>query len=151
MSACTFLAADVPLPTRAPTREYPLEINLDCGTVYDGGANDNFFLLPFGETGKYTAREHGVYLEWYVTAGRAEQVVQYIADALRETDAVELWRVWLGEFYEYEESPVIRRQVISAEELRAEDVLEVAGAEIWNRPDRHHPDRPSFYRLTVKK
>ena len=43
MSVCTFLAADVPLPTHAPSQAYPLCIDVEHETVYDGGADDNFF------------------------------------------------------------------------------------------------------------
>ena len=46
MSVCTFLASDYPLPEVAPAQEYPLEINIDSATIYDGGADDNYFLLP---------------------------------------------------------------------------------------------------------
>ena len=46
MSVCTFLASDSPLSEVASTQEYPLEINIDTGTIYDGGADDNYFLLP---------------------------------------------------------------------------------------------------------
>ena len=47
MSVCRLIAADIPLPEWAPSQEYPLEINVDEGTIYDGGADDNFFLHSF--------------------------------------------------------------------------------------------------------
>ena len=44
MSVCTLIASDCPLPAVAPPREYPLHINIDDGTIYDDGADDNYFL-----------------------------------------------------------------------------------------------------------
>jgi len=49
MSVCTFIASDCPLKEAAPVQDYPLEINLDNGQIYDGDADDNYFLLPFAD------------------------------------------------------------------------------------------------------
>jgi hypothetical protein len=40
MSVCTFIASDSPLREISPSKEYPLEINLDTGTINDGNADD---------------------------------------------------------------------------------------------------------------
>ena len=40
MSVCTFIASNYPLKEVAPEKEYSLEINLDSGTIDDGGAYD---------------------------------------------------------------------------------------------------------------
>ena len=45
MSVCTFIASNCPLTEVAPEKEYSLEINLDNGTIEDGGADDNYFLF----------------------------------------------------------------------------------------------------------
>ena len=43
MSACIFFASDAPLPEVFPLPEYDyLAINVDDGTIDDGGADDNF-------------------------------------------------------------------------------------------------------------
>lgn len=47
MSVCTFIASDFPLKEVSPVQDYPLEINLDDGQIYDGDADDNYSLLPF--------------------------------------------------------------------------------------------------------
>lgn len=45
MSACIFFASDAPLPEVFPPPEYGyLAINVDDGTIGDGGADDNFAL-----------------------------------------------------------------------------------------------------------
>jgi len=47
MSVCIFIAADIPLQEMAPSKKYPIHIDLDMGTVEDGGADDNFYLFSF--------------------------------------------------------------------------------------------------------
>ena len=69
MSVCRLIAADIPLPEWRPSQEYPLEINIDEGTIYDGGADDNFFLHHFPYAEDYTGRAYGVSLEWNYTEG----------------------------------------------------------------------------------
>lgn len=36
MSHCVFVAADTPLPEVTPSQDYPLYIDLDTGTIFDG-------------------------------------------------------------------------------------------------------------------
>lgn len=57
MSQCIFIAADTPLPEVTPPQDYPLHIDLDAGTIFDGGADDNYFLLPLTRW-IYTARRN---------------------------------------------------------------------------------------------
>lgn len=149
MSVCRLIAADVPLPEWMPSQKYPLEINVDTGTIYDGGADDNFFLHSFPYTEDYTGRAYGVSLEWNYTEGRAQQIINYIRDALEETNTVELWSVWLMDYYEFEERPYIHRKTVSIQDLTIEHIKEIDQAEIWNTPDKRYPDRPSFYCLTI--
>ena len=149
MSDCIFVASDAPLAEVAPLQEYPLEINLDSGTIYDGGADDNYFLNTFADIEDYTDKKYGVSLEWRYTEGRAKQILEYIQIALQNTDSVELWHVWLMDYYEYEDSPIIHRQTISIEELTTKHIHEIDNAEIWNIPDKMYPNRPSFYCLTI--
>lgn len=151
MSVCTFLAANILLKPAAPSRNYPLHINIDTGIVEDGGADDNFFLLPFHEVRTYTDREYAVCLEWHYTPGRAEQIIRYIKNALQHTDAVEFWHVWLMDCWEFEERPVIHRETVSLDALTPEQIRGLDDAEIWNTPDKQFPERPSFYCLTVTK
>ena len=72
MSACKFIASDMSLAEFAPSQNYPLHIDLDNGTIDDGGADDNYFLISFENVNSYTSREYGVYLEWNYTDGRAQ-------------------------------------------------------------------------------
>ena len=151
MSVCTFIASDFPLMEVAPVQDYPLEINIDEGAIYDGDADDNFFLHFFGEIQNYTDKKNGVYLEWRYTEGRAKQIIKYINQALRNTTSIELWHVWLIDYYELEDRPVIHRQTISIDELTAKHIKEIDDAEIWNTPDKMYPNRSSFYCLEIKR
>lgn len=151
MSVCTFMASDYPLPEFAPPKDYPLEINVDTGMIYDGGADDNFFLLPFTDVQDYTDKKYGVCLEWNYTDGRAEQILKYLREVLEKAELVELWHVWLMDYYEYEDSPVIHKRTISIEEMTIRDIHELDKADIWNKPDKHIPSRPSFYCLKITR
>ena len=149
MSVCTFIASDSPLSAYEPPKEYPVKIDIDSGTINDGGADDNYYLIPFADVGEYTDKKYGVCLEWTDTEGRARRIVEYIREALRETDSVEFWHVWLMDYYEFEDRPFVHRKIVSAAELTAEQIREIEGAEIWNKPDKMYPERPSFYCLTI--
>ena len=130
MSVCTFIASN-------------------CQLKEDRVPEDNFFLLPFHDVSEYTDMKYGVYLEWDYTDGRAEQVLKYMRDALEETEQIEFWHVWLDDYYEYEDSPVVHKRTISIKEMTIQDIRELDGADIWNKPDKQIPSRPSFYRLII--
>jgi len=151
MSVCTFIAADIPLQEVAPSKEYPVHIDIDNGTIEDGGADDNFFLFSFPDVQDYSDKKYGVYLEWYYTDGRAEQILNYMKEVLKKVESIELWHVWLMDYYEYEDSPVIRKRTISIEEMTIWDIYEMDNANIWNSPDKNIPSRPSFYRLIITR
>ena len=152
MSVCTFIASNCPLKEAAPVQDYPLEINLDNGQIYDGDADDNYFLLPFADVREYSDKKNGVYLEWnYYTEGRAKQLIEYLKNALQNADSVELWRVWLGVSDEFEDSPVIHRQTISVDEHTVKHIEEIDHADVWNTPDKMYPNKPSFYCLEIRR
>ena len=71
--------------------------------------------------------------------------------ALDETEQLELWHIWLGDYYEYEDSPIVHKRTISIKELTIKDIQEIDGADIWNKPDKHIPSRPSFYQLIITR
>ena len=151
MSVCRLIASDLPLQEFTPSEDYPLEINVDNGTIYDGGADDNYFLTTFSRVKDYTNKNYGVYLEWEYTDGRAKQIIEYIKTAVQKTDSVEFWFVWLMDYYEYEDRPFVRRKTISVSELTTEHIKEINNAVIWNTPDKMYPERPSFYCLTIMR
>ena len=150
MSVCTLIVSDTPLSPVAPSRDYPLHINLDTGTLYDGGADDNFFLRPFPAAADYTGKS-GVCLDWHYTEGRAKRIIDYVRTALEHGSTVELWHLWLEDYWEFEERPYIRKRTIPITELTPALIRELDEAAIWNKPDPMYPQRPSFYCLAVTR
>lgn len=89
------IASNYPLPAVKPEKEYPLEINVDKGTIFDGDADDNFLLYPLlDDVGAYTDMEYATTLEWaYYTEGRALKIIDIInvcAPAYRQRRVLEL-------------------------------------------------------------
>ena len=136
MSACIFIASDMPLVEYKPSQNYPIHINLDNGTIEDGGADDNYFLTFFESVEDYTD-------------GRAKQLIKYIKDGLNETSKIEIWHVWLMDYYELEDRPFVHKKTVHISELTTEHIKEIHNATIWNTPDKMFPKRPSFYCLTI--
>lgn len=151
MSVCTLIASDMPLPEFAPSREYPVRIYVDQGIIDDGGADDNYRLSAFDNVSDYTDKKYAVSLEWNYTQGRAAQILEYMKTALRKTDRVEFWRVWLTDYYEFENRPYIHRNTVSIDSLTPAHIKEIDSALIWNTPDKQYPQRPSFYCLTITR
>jgi len=153
MSVCTFIASDHPLQEVVPLQDHPIDINIniDNSLIYDGDADDNFFLNIFDDVGIYTDKKYGVFLEWNYTDGKAKRIIEYIKDALKRDERIEFWRVWLMDYYEYEDRPVIHKQRISMEELTANHIKEIDSAEVWNVADKMFPNRPSFYCLEISR
>ncbi len=147
MSQCVFIAADSPLPEVRPSQECPFHINLDNDTIYDGGADDNYYLIPFADVDIYCKKKHGVELQLAkYTDGRAKQIIDYIRTALLASDSVELWNVWLLEYWEFDDRPYIHKKTIHIDDLTVDDIKEINNAENWNNKDRN---RPSFYCIEI--
>ena len=151
MSVCNLIASDMPLPEFSPSQDYPIYINADDGTIYDGGADDNYYLRIFENIKDYTDKNYGVSLEWNYTDGRAERIIEYMKQALQESDAIEFWHAWLMDYYEFEDRPFIHRKTISIHDLSPAHIKEMDAAVIWNTPDAMYPERPSFYCLTITR
>ena len=150
MSVCVFIAADYPLPEVNPTENDPLHVYVeDPHAVCDDGADDPFFLLPFDDVNLYCAKKYGVYLAPPLyTDGRASRIIDYIKSALRHTERVELWNVWLLGYWEYDDRPYIRKTAVSVKDLTIADIKEIIDAENWNNQD---PNRPSFYCIEIAR
>lgn len=99
MSVCTFLASDVPLEEWRPSQDDPLCVNLD------GSADDCFFSYPFSEVRTYTSKPFGVVLSWNGSERSARKIMEYIRMAIQKADSIELWHVWLTDYYEFEDRP----------------------------------------------
>lgn len=151
MSICTFIASNSPLHEVAPQKEYPLVINIDEGTIYDGNADDNFSLHTFKDVQSYTEKKYGVCIEWHYTDGRAKKILEYIKNALAHETTIEIWHVWLMDYYEYDERPIIQKCTVSFSDVTIDDIKKIDNAEIWNKSDKSNPNRPSFYCLVIEQ
>lgn len=149
MSQCVFIAADCPLPEVRPSQDYPHHFNVDTGVIYDSGADDDYSLLPFHQVDIYCTKKYGVelLLDRY-TEGRAKQIIDYIKAALLHTDSVELWDVYLTQYWEFDDRPYIHKRTVRIDELTVNDIKEINEAENWNNKDKN---RPSFYCIEIIK
>ena len=147
MSKCVFIASDCPLREVRPSQNYPHHFNVNTGVIYDSGADDDYFLLPFNEVDIYCKKKYGMSLELdRYTEGRAKQIIDYIKEALTQTDSVELWNVYLIGYWEFEDRPFIHKRTIRIDELTVADIQEINGAVNWNNKDKN---RPSFYCIEI--
>ncbi len=151
MSVCTFLAADCELPEKQrPENGFHIDFDLAAGTIFDGDRDDDYGLYPFRDVGSYSDLRHGVEIEWVnCTPGRAKELIRYIKTALKQCDRVELWKVWLGGCYEYDERPYYRTRDLSVQELTAGDIQELAESNVWEKGGKKGGKRPVFHCLTV--
>ena len=133
MSVCTFLAANLPLPR-----------------VERIGAED-VGLFPLSLVPQPCEKPYAAEVEAADNDHAAEQLLEQIGAALQRSETVELWRVWLMDCYEFEERPYLHTSVCRFRDLTEEQIIALDRAEVWNKPDKAYPDRPSFYRLIVTR
>ena len=74
-------------------------------------------------------------------------VCTFIEAALKKSERVELWTVWLMDYYEYEDRPVIKKQELSFADLTPEAILEFSEKGVWV----NSKSRPTYYCLSVRK
>lgn len=84
----------------------------------------------------------------YYTEGRARQLIDYIGSALESAPCVELWHVWQGGFYSFDERPVVHRAAVRFDEFVVDDLRELGETDLWNNKETN---RLSFYCLTVTR
>ena len=109
--------------------DYELIIDVDAGKVYDGDAADNFALLTMNDTLQYCDKPFGVYIEWYYfTEERANSIIEYIRNALLQTDSIEIWRVWLSDYA----LPKIKTTTMNIKDLQTFHIKQIDEQEPWN-------------------
>ena len=147
MSVCIFIAADCELQVKLfSSDDHFIEINE--GTVFDGDKDDEYELYEFRDVASYSELHNGVELLWnYWTPGRAREIIEYIKTALEKCDAVELGKVWLMDYYDYDERPYYQRREISISELTSDDIKSITEADVWGKGEM----RPVYYSLRVHR
>ncbi len=116
---------------------------IEKGKAFDGDLDDDFALLHMDNVGHYSDKKYGIYIEWnYPTDGRAKKILKYIQKALKKTDNIEIWCVWLSNY----EPPIIKTTTINAQDLEPKHIIELDTSELWNNPDK---DVPTYYCLRI--
>ena len=133
MSCCTFLASNRPLPR------------------VERQSGEDVGLFPMQIVPLPCEMMCAAEVEAEMTEEAAEQLLERIREALGSAETVELWRVWLMDYYEFEDRPYQHTFIRRFCDLTPEEVRAVADAEVWNKPDKDYPERPSFYRLIITR
>lgn len=110
-------------------------IDTENGTFDDGGYDDDFEIndmdARYGPTD--SEKEFKVVIECSLTVVRAMRILEYIRSQLEQTDEVELWSIWLGD---YDQKTVWYEAKI--DEFTAEDLMEIAELPVKQQPLKHH-------------
>lgn len=72
----------------------------------------------------YTQKKFLAYLDWDYTESRAENLIQYIRAHLLDADEIELWHIWLGEWFD-DATPRIKKHHINIDQLTCLDLERV--------------------------
>lgn len=133
MSVCTFLASNLPLP------------RVERVEAEDVG------LFPLRLPPRPCEMPYAAEVEAADNFHAAAQLLEQIRAALALSETVELWRVWLMDYWEFENRPYMHTSVCRFRDLTEEQIIALDRAETWNKPDKNNPERPSFYRLIVTR
>ncbi|HOM01571.1 MAG TPA: hypothetical protein PLH43_01940 [Acetivibrio sp.] len=119
-----------------------IKIDTETGTVDDGGFDDDFAILKLSNTAEdvYTEKKYCAYLEWNLTRGRSQKVIDYIREQLEYTDEIEIWRIWMGSG----EKPLIKKRTVFIDALTPNELMWLEEADILSEP-------PTQYCIIVKK
>ena len=110
-------------------------IDTENGTFDDGGFDDDFEIYQMDEYYGPTdsEKEFKVVIECNLTLGRAENILDYISQQLEDTDEIELWSIWLGDY-----DQKISWYEAMIEEFTAEDLVEISELPVKQHPLKHH-------------
>ena len=136
MSMLTYIASDGIL-NAAAFREEP-DFSHEpwddgfCITALEGAVDD-----------VWTEKKYKCALEWDYTEKRAQYVIEYLREALRHTDEVEVWHIWMG----FGERAIVRTKHHSIDEMMPEDLKWLEEQSVWETVE----EIPVQYCLVVRK
>lgn len=78
--------------------------------------------VPVGYLKKYTNKKYISSLRWRYTDERAEEIIQYIKEQLKNVDEIELWDTWMDEKVE---EPIVRE--LKIHDLTVQLIKEAVG------------------------
>ncbi|TCT15635.1 hypothetical protein EDC18_103343 [Natranaerovirga pectinivora] len=93
--------------------------------------------IQVGYLKKYTNKKYISSLTWRYTDKRAEELLQYIKDQLKDVDEIELWDTWMDEKIE---EPIIRE--LNIQDLTVQLIKESVGKGCYGKP--------SCLKITIK-
>ena len=136
MSMLTYIASDAVLK-EAAVREEP--------DFSHEPWDDGFCIVPLegAVDDVWTEKKNKCALEWDFSQTRAHYVIDYLREALRHTDEVEIWHIWMGLI----EKPIVRTKHLSIDALTPEDLLWLEERNVWETVD----EIPVQYYLVVRK
>lgn len=109
-----------------------IAFDTDAGTADDGDFDDDFAILNLGDAADdvYTEKKYRTYIEWRCTAGRAQNLIDYIRKQFELTDEIELWHIRMG----IEDRPRVRKRTVPIGELTTDDIIELEAADVFSEP-----------------
>lgn len=104
------------------------------GTVEDGNFPDDFSIFPIEkDISMETKKPYCAQIQWYFTTKRAEGLISYLKEQLKNTENVELWHGWLDN----DAAHPIQRKEISIDMLTAADIAALEKADVVTEPCVH--------------
>ena len=104
------------------------------GTVEDGNFPDDFAIFPIEkDISMQTKKTYCAQIHWYFTAERAEGLISYLKEQLKNTENIELWHGWLDN----EAAHPIQRKEISIDALTAAEIAALEKANVVTEPLTH--------------
>ena len=96
---------------------------------------DDFAILPVEKAlDFYTEKPYCAILEWEYTSARAEQILAYVQQQLKDTNELELWHIWMAEAY----PPRFNKRRIAANALTVSDLAQLNALTLWQEPITHY-------------
>ena len=102
----------------------------------DNGLDDDFAICPFKQPeGVRTQKKYTARLDWpSYSKGRAVNIQEYIRKHLLETDAVEIWHIWVSE----KEKPMVIKSSLKFADFTPETMKLIEEINMMTSPPTHY-------------
>lgn len=142
MSACTFLASDIPLNNY--TYLYNKEIFIGKNNNIEFYTNRYLSLFEKDNVIDYTNKKYGVEIQWDYDEELGEKIIDYISDVLKETECIELWSIWNSD----ENPNDIKKFNFSIKNITPDLLKMFELLEFWINP---RTNKPTFYCINITR
>lgn len=127
-------------------------IDLEKGIFDMPDPDDNFDIWPI-DTGDdlQSKKEYLAAVEWNrCTPARAEMLLDYIRRHMEEAEEMELWHTWMGGGGEEEYPPLVKTELKSLGEVKAEDICAFCETNVFERYFEN-VDIGKQYRMLIRR